>query len=290
MKKRTFTTGLILLTLIPATSQGQATKVAREAAEYLMRKFGKDVAEESVVTLTRKIETLVAKHGNEALLAVRKVGPRAFHIVEDAGERGLQAIQLMAKYGEAGVWVASNPKRLGMFVKWGHHAAESLIKHGEIAEPLLDSFGQSGANALSGLSSRNARRLAMMAQDHELEQIGRTSELLDVVARYGDRAMDFIWKHKGSLTITAGLTAFVAHPEPFLSGAKDIGSAVAQRTVKPIVEVPGQVARAAAANTNWTVVLVTIVLAAAAAWGMRVWLHHRLLILRQSDGDQAKAR
>jgi hypothetical protein len=42
------------------------TKAAREAAEYLVRKFGKEVAEEGVETLSRKIEILAVKHGDEA--------------------------------------------------------------------------------------------------------------------------------------------------------------------------------------------------------------------------------
>lgn len=261
---------------VPNISLGQGkAALAREAAEYVLRKFGKEAAEVGVETLTRKIETLAVKYGDDVFLAVRKVGPRTLRLVEEAGEHGLESVKLMARYGDDAIWVVANKNRLAIFVKYGDNAAESMIKHGEIAEPLLISFGKPAAGALKAVNSQNARRLAMMADDGHLAKIGRTPELLEVVAKYGDRAADFIWRNKGALTVTAALTAFLANPEPFLDGATDITKVVSENAVKPLANVPGQVASEAAKRTNWTVVVVSGVCVVGLLAATRLWLRHR---------------
>ena len=257
-------------------AQGKAA-LAREAAEYVIRKFGKEAAEVGVETLTQKLETLAVKHGDDVFLAVRKVGPRTIRIIEEAGEHGLESVKLMARYGDDAVWVVAKKNRMAIFVKYGDDAAETMMKHGEIAEPLLSSFGKPAAGALKSVSSQNARRLAMLADEGQLAKIGQTPELLEVVAKYGDRAADFIWRNKGALTVAAALTAFLANPEPFLDGVKDITTIV----VKPIADVPGKVASEAAKRTNWTVVIVCGVCVLGLLAGARLWLRHRALAAKE---------
>lgn len=276
MAPRLLALGLAVMLLAPQPCRAQGiAKLAKEAAEYVMRKFGKEAAHEGLETLTRKIETLAIKHGDEAFLAVRKVGPRTFRLVEEAGEHGLQSVKLMARYGDEAVWVVAKPNRMAIFVKFGDNAAEAMMKHGEIAEPLLQSIGKPAAGALKAVSSQNGRRLAILAEDGQLAKIGRTPELFDVVTKYGDRAMDFIWRNKGALTVAAALTAFLANPEPFLDGVSDITKIVAENAVKPIADVPGQVASEAAKQTNWTVAVVSALCLIGLLVGMRIWLNHR---------------
>jgi hypothetical protein len=288
MAARIFALGLAVALLAPhqCPAQGKAVFV-REATEYVLRKFGKEVAHEGVETLTRKIETLALKHGDEAVFAVRKVGPQTFHLVEQAGEHGLQSVKLMAKYGDEAVWVVGKPNRLAIFAKFGDDAAKAMMRHHEIAEPLLQSFGKPAARALKAVSPQNGRRLWMLAEDGQLATIGRTPELLDVVTKYGDRAMDFVWRHKGALTVTAGLTAFLANPEAFLDGATDITKIVGENAVKPVASVPGQVASEAAKNTNWTVVIVCVVCVLGVLAATPLWLRHRVLTNRVSQSVEA---
>ena len=241
-------------------AQGKA-KLAKETAEYVLGKFGKEAGQESVETLTRKIETLAVKHGDDALIAVKKVGPRSFHLVEEAGEHGVQSVKLMAKYGDDAVWVVAKQNRLAIFVKYGDDAAEAMMKHGEIAEPLLTTLGKPAAGALK---TQGGRRLAMMAEQGELTRIGRTPELLDVIAKYGDGAMDFIWKHKGPLALSAALTAFLANPKPFIDGTADIAKVVAENVARPI-----------AMNTNWTLVFIAIVVVFGGPIAFKVWAKRR---------------
>ena len=252
-------------------AQGKAT-LAREAAEYILKKFGREAAAESVGTLTRKLETLALKYGDDAFIAVKKVGPRAFRIVEETGEHSIESVKLMAKYGDDAIWVVAKPKRMAIFIKYGDNAATSIMKHGEIAEPLINSLGKPAVGALKAISPQNGRRLAIMAEDGQLAKIGRTTRLLDVVEKHGDQALDFIWRNKGSLAVGTALTAFLSNPEPFLNGASDITKIAAENVVRPIALVPAQVAIHAAKNTNWTFVAICSILVLGLLTGVRLWL------------------
>ena len=70
----------------------------------------------------------------------------------------------------------------------------------------------------------------MMIGDGAVKTGEQSAGLLDVVAKYGDKAMEFIWNNKGPLTVGAALSAFLHDPEPFIQGTKDL----AVEAVKPV--------------------------------------------------------
>lgn len=216
-------------------------KAIQEAAEVALKKMGREVSSETLETLTQKTTQLAAKYGSDGVEAVNKVGFKTFRYVEQAGPNGEIVVKLMAKRGDDAVWIVQHNNRVAIFAKYGDDAAEAMIKHKEIVEPVIESLGKPAATAMNKVSSQNARRLAMMSTDGELARIGRSDELLDVIGKYGDAAMDFIWRNKGALTITAVLAAFLADPEPFINGTKDLATEVAD----PITR-----------NTNWTLVII----------------------------------
>lgn len=137
--------------------------------------------------------------------------------------------------------------------KEGDAAAIAILKHGTVGEQLVGKFSKSGAEALAKVAPQNGRRLAIMAARGELKP-----ELMEVIARGGDRACEFVWSNKAALGVGAALTAFVANPEAFISGAEKLTATVADAAVKPL-------AVGVAENTNWTVigVMVTAIVAIA---------------------------
>ena len=221
---------IITLALLFLTGAGRAraqgrSKAAQEAAEYLLQKFGREAAREGASTLARKIEVYAARHGDEFLKAVRQVGPRTFHLVEEAGAHGNQAVRVLAQHGEHGAtWVVSRPKGMQLFLQHGDEAAATLVRHKGIAEPVIDKLGKPAIRALQATNTQSCRRLSMMVESGEFARIGRSQEVLDVIGRYGDRAMTFVWEHKGALATTAGLTAFLANPEAVMNGTREAGS------------------------------------------------------------------
>jgi hypothetical protein len=236
------------------------TKAAREAAEFVAKQFAKETAEIGVANLTVRLERLAAKHGDEVLAAARRIGPRAMRLVEEAGEHAPQAAKLLARYGDdAAELILKRPQGWSLFLKHGDEAAAALVKHPQVAEPLVQKFGTVGAKALTQVDAQNGRRLVMMLEGGELAAATQKEALLGVVAKHGDRAANFIWRNKGALAVGAALTAFVAHPEPFLDGAKDITAIAAQHVARPVAEV---IAR----SVDWT----SVGLAAVAVLGL--WL------------------
>ena len=190
---------------VQAQSRVQA---ARAAAEFIIERFGRPAAREGIEVLARKIESVAARFGDEAIVAAQKVGPQFFKVVEAAGVNGAKAVRIMATHGEPGVaWVLSRPKGHELLLQHGEEAAAVLIRHpGGIAEPVIGQFGGPAVKALQAVGPQGGRRLAMMLSEGELAKIGRTPEVLEVVAQYGDRAMEFIWKNKGALAVGAAPT------------------------------------------------------------------------------------
>jgi hypothetical protein len=260
---KTLTTFLLALAVLGTPVAARAdvkSTAAREAAEYVMKKFGKEAVQEGTEVLARRIEVMAVKHGDDVIKAVKQVGPQALKLVDDAGAQGATAARLLAKHGdEAALWVLARPRGLTLVGKYGDEAAEVLIKHKGVAEPVLEQFGASATQALKAVSAQNGRRLAMMASKDGGElatitaKLGRepAEQLVGVVGRYGDRAMDFIWRHKGVITMGAVLTAFLANPEPFLDGTKDLAGILAENTLLPV-------SRAVAGNVDWTLVVLCL--------------------------------
>lgn len=272
MRTRPFILTLAILVALaltaPDTFAQTKTKLAQEVAEYVLQKFGREAAKDGASALARRIERAAVAHGDDVFKAVRLVGPRALPMIEGAGAHSRQVARLLATHGEEGaVLVASRPAAMRLVARHGEEAAAALVKTRGVAQPAIEALGTPAVRAFQTLASpQNARRLAMMAgEGGELARIGRTPEVLAVIEKYGDKAMQFIWKHKGALTVTAALAAFLAEPEPFINGAKDLSKVVAEAAVKPLADVPAIAAKEGAAElarkTNWTLVFLAIIAA-----------------------------
>lgn len=241
---------------IPTIASAGTSVAIREAVKHVFQRGGT----ESVKQLTRRAGTLVAHYGDDGLKAFRKVGYRSLKLADDAGHLGDEAIRLMSRHGNAALGVVRNPKQLALCSKYGDDAANALIKHGQIAGPIIGQFGKQGAKATAQLTGRNARRLAMMTGDKAMND-----RLLQTITRHGDAAMNFIFRNKMALATSAGLLAFVSNPEVFLSGSVDLADAIAGHTVAPIAN-----------SMDGTFVAVLIVS------GLGIWLWRRSMGPKQA--------
>lgn len=257
---------------------GVASKAVREAAEYVFKKFGLKMAKEGAEALAARLDNMVAKYGDEVLTAAKKVGPRGLDAIDEAGPLGPTAVKYLAKYGDEALGMVGKPQALRLASEFGDEAVRAMIKHPGVAEGLIAKYGNKAARALGKLDQQQARRLVMMERSGELSRIGRTDELLDVIGRYGDRAMKFVWKHKGALAVSTILATFLANPEPYINGLKDLAKEAVQgltdvtkEGIKSAGDVAGKVAVEAARGTNWTVVFLAVVVVVTTLIGVR-WL------------------
>jgi hypothetical protein len=269
MMKTAFLACTLLLTTVSTAMADIKSKVIREAAEHLLRHFGSEVAGETLETLSSKIARYGVRYGDEAIGAIRKAGSKGFKLLDDAGENAPFVIQLLNRHGADGVWVASRPRHLAIFVKYGNEAAEAMIRHPEIATDVIDQFGRPAALAMRSASSQNARRIAMMADDGSLKATGHAEEMLNVMATCGDKATQFIWANRGSLAVATAATAFLAAPEPFINGVRDLAKIAVQPVDSAAREVAREVGRGVAEGADWTLVLLCVPLLLACVLGLK---------------------
>ena len=232
---------VVCLVAVPSVRADLASKAAKETAEYVLKKFGRKALTEGTETFAEKITASALRHGDDVIKAVRRVGPSALSLADEAGEQAPKIFRLLSKHGDdAAVWIARRPAGMKLLAKYGDDAAEVLIKHKGLAEPVLEKLGAPAVKALGAIGPRGGRRLAMMAEGGELAALGRTPELMEVITRHGDVAMDFIWRNKGALAVGTGLTAFLAKPQAFIDGTSQLASTVGDAAVKPLVQETGR--------------------------------------------------
>ena len=218
-----------------ATALPVAT-TAREIAESIFEKFGRGAAEQTVEQVSEKVARALALHGDDVKPFLRNSGHDGLKALEAAGNKAPEVIKLYRRKGNEAIWIISEPRRLTIFLKHGDSAADALIKHPGLAENLIDRYGSNAAGALTSVSRQNAQRLVRVADDGLLDASKRSSELLPMIRKYGDPAMDFVWKNKGALAVLSVLGTFLADPQAYLTGAKEL--------ITPISSV-----------TNWTLLL-----------------------------------
>jgi hypothetical protein len=262
----------------PAAEAAVTTTVVRETVEYITKKFSKEAAEEGTELLTKKLEQAAAKYGDDAIEAARKVGPAALKSIDEAGQYGAAAARAMSRHGDQAVAaVLRRPQALEMAARYGDDAVDVMVKHKGIAEGLIRESGESAVKALKSVGDDGAVQLANMAGNQATRAIVQDPKVLGVVARYGDRAMNFIWRNKGGLAVGAGLAAFLADPEPFINGTRDLASVVGENIVRPVVD-------RAAATIDWMVVAIGVLMIGGLLLVMRSYRRHRVEVRRAAAG------
>lgn len=259
---------------------GVTSKAVSETVEYVTKKFAKETAEEGLEVVTKKIEAFIAKYGDDGVEAVRKLGPNAMKAAAEAGEHSATAIKAMARFGDDGlVWIAQRPEGLKLAAKYGDDAAEVLVKHKEIAEPLVREGGEAAVRALKAVDPQNARLLARIGTDPATAALTRNPKLLDVIGKYGDKAVQYIWRNKGKLGVAAVLATFVANPEPYIDGLSDLSQAA-------VAPVSG--AMAESVRSSWSYLILLVVAATAAIVGWQGYLRYKLRLAQQQPGPIAR--
>lgn len=140
-------------------------------------------------------------------------------------------MKFVAAHGDEAAAVTS--KQSMKLLSLGDDAGRALLRHKEVVVPMLETYGSTAARALATVTPKNGRRLVMLAKTFDRMQ--QTKKVVEVVAKHGDRVVDWMWAHKGGLATTAALAAFLADPEGFMSGARKLTDTVAKQVVVPVV-------------------------------------------------------
>lgn len=215
----------------------------------------KAVAREVVEALEPRVAKVVEAYGDDAARALRAGGAAALPALE---AHGASAARFLGRFGDDGarLLAAEGDAVIALFAKHGDEAVSFMLKHPGVGRDLVEAFGAQAARAQ--LTTDSVVLLNRMAEP--LRASGRAAELFGVVERFGDRACAFLWRNKGVVFGAALLAAFLADPQPYIDGAKQL-----------IVEPAAGAARDVAARTDWTWVFsaAAVALVAWAAWRLR---------------------
>ena len=253
----------VLVALATSSIGGVPTSLLRETGEAIAKNLGLSGAKQ-VDEVVLAVEKAIVKHGDDALPVIRAAGPAGMEALETAGKKAPEIIKLYAKRGDTCLWVISEPKKLAIFLKHGDSAAEALLKHQGIADNLLGQVGAKVLPSMEKLTHEGGQMLGMAAKHGVFEKTSRSGELLDVVAKFGDKAMAFIWRNKGPLAVTATLTAFLNNPEPFIDGTQNLITGA-------VVPIGKEIAQ----RTNWTPVMITALIVFAGLISLRQFFRNR---------------
>ncbi|MGC8542076.1 MAG: hypothetical protein ACP5QA_15805 [Phycisphaerae bacterium] len=225
--------------------------VAADAVEEIVttvaRSFSANVSEDGGITALRASVTACAqRYGVSATRQVfETLGPEAGVALRDIGPAGEDAaFALMRENGLGAVRVLENAGSRELVAKYGVDAGKAIIAHPAAAEDVIAAEGRPAIAALNNIDNSNALRLAKMVNDGSLAKGGDPKGLLRVVGMYGDRAIKYIWRHKGALALAVMCAAFVRHPRRFLDGAAKLAGTV----VNPV-----------ARTVDWTLIALVLI-------------------------------
>ena len=197
-------------------------KAARELAEELAEQAGKRAGREFVETATVQLSRIAGKCGAESLDVIQKHGLVAYRVFLKAGDdAGPYLTRAIRVHGDEALRIAQTSAGRAMLREGSDAAIRVVARHGDAAIPLLRRYGDDGVRAFERLSPANGRRLIQLSEENMLKAES-IQALMRPLRDHGDRAMQFIWKHKKVFVSIAVVAAFVADPEPYLNGVKHL--------------------------------------------------------------------
>lgn len=214
---------------------------------------------------------LAAKYGDDAAEALVKHKEIAEPIIREGGEAAVQVLK------------TANVQEARLLAQVAEGAStKALMKNPKAVAEVVRAGGEPAVRALGKVGVQDARLMSQIAEDASTKALMQNPKVLDVIAKYGDNAVNYIWRNKGKLAVAAGLTAFLANPQPFIEGARDLSIAA----VNPLSEG----AREAARSVNWTlIVLVTVLIVAGiAAWQLLLLQRGRPAPMTLAQAEAAK--
>jgi hypothetical protein len=208
---------------------GVAGKSVEEAWEFIAKKFFREIAEEGgEKILQMKFKSLAAKYGDEAILAIRKVGPKGIDLVERYGD---DALRQLNKHGDEALFLLqrSGDEVIPLVKQFGDDAVVACIKHPGVGKNFIKEFGKDGINIANQISTDSVIKLLKNAD--KIKKSGKAEEIFKIILKYGDKAVTHIDKHKLLYLGGYALSEFLENPEKYLDAASKATADGARRLV-----------------------------------------------------------
>jgi hypothetical protein len=228
---------------------------ARKAAKEVVETF----AREAIERAEPRVAALIDAYGDDAARVLRRVGAPGVAALEKHGAAGLR---ILSRWGDDGIRLLASEgdDAVRMLAAHGDDGISFMIRHPGVGRDLLGHFGRQALK--SDISTESVILLNRLAEP--IKSSGRSEAIFGVVERFGDRACQFLWRHKGTIFAAAVLASFLADPQPYLDGVKQL-----------VVEPATRAAEGAVGRTDWTLVFIALGLAAMAGLAARHFIRAR---------------
>jgi len=233
---------ITLLTLAIFTGSVHANKKLIDLGKAIISS-SKNAAKLKPTDVGKRAMALQEKWGDDALMIAKKHGVRSLKAIEESGEHGGTLIRLQKHLGEGAIYLAKNKQGLTIIGKLGDDVAPSLVKHGASANDLLKVYGTRASKALTKVDRRGCAQLNQLHDAKIVGNTGNKAKLFNVVEKYGQRGLDFIWKNKKKLAAAGVLATFVVNPEPYINGTIQLADSAMDKA--------SDVGNTIAAQVNW---------------------------------------
>lgn len=226
MKKTTIIIMLFASALMVLPGEVTAKRIVwragREAAEQIGRRGSTRTLARLAAESPEAVARLTARYGDNGVRVVTQHGRPAMRaLLEASDDAGPAVLRMIQRHGDDAVRVAQSPAGRRILATESDTMMRAMVKTRDLSYPVLRQHGTRGARAIDALSPAQSRQLIRLHREGRFTA-SQFDELCSVIARYGDAAMRFIWNHKGALTVSAVLVAFLKDPKPFIGGAQDI--------------------------------------------------------------------
>ncbi len=255
----------VLLTLVPTLhALPGAGKAARETAEFIAAKWGREAAGEGLETSVR---ALIRTHGDEIVPLLRHHGP---DLIRVASRHGDDAIPLIHRFGDDGmeVLLRSGDEVMDQVRRFGDDAMEIAIRHPGVGERLVAELGEDGIRLGKTLSTEETIQTLRLLP--VLKKEGGVEPFVKAVDRYGSAVFTYIGRHPEVALGGAALALLLAKPEIVVEAIETAGTAIGRGAHAAGTEAIGD-------NwLPWTAIFLLLISAIyAAPRFLAVWLKHR---------------
>lgn len=213
---------------------GVTTKAIQEIIEVVEKTAQKKLTAKISSEFAQDIEKIVSKYGSQSIPFIKSFGKEGIKILENIDEfAGKKIIKLFEKIGNDTYYIINDATKLKLFLKYGDDAAEILLKFPGIADDIIQEFGAKGLKALQNITNReDAAKLALILSETNAKKW--TDEIFEIIEKFGQKGLDFIWKNKGKLFLAGVGYSFFNNPEPYINGMTTL---VGDKVIEPIIKV-----------------------------------------------------
>ena len=237
----------VLMATAGAAPVAAGARVVRETAEMVLKQSGKRASREMLEQTVRQLDAIALRCGPESIAVIRKHGSAAYRLFKEVGEEaGPDLVRTLQRYGDDALRIGQTAAGRRVLINGSSDAIRAVARHSDAVIPLIQRHGEDGARALSQVNAQNGRRLVHLANSRTFPE-QNLHELMGVVERHGDRAMDFIWRNKGALAVGATLVTFNRNPQPFIDGT----AILVESGFKAVVRTVATAVQTAASKVRW---------------------------------------